>query len=62
MHGATSALEAKVLTVFEIHEAVNIAVHHTFINQSEALMNTLQNIIKQVLEGTIHQEPSKGPQ
>jgi hypothetical protein len=50
------------LTVPEILEAVNSAIRHASINQSGVHMNTMQSLIKQTLEGTIHQEPSRGLQ
>ena len=44
-----------------IHELVNQAVHHALINQSGVLVNTLQNLIKQTVDGAVHKEPDKGP-
>ena len=43
-----------------IHELVNQAVHHALINQSGVLVNTLQNLIKQTVEGAVHKESTRG--
>jgi hypothetical protein len=50
------------LTTTDINQLVNSAIHHTFINQSGALVNTLQNFMNQTLEGTTLQQPNKGLQ
>jgi hypothetical protein len=50
------------LTTTDINQSVNSAIHHTFISQSGALVNALQNFLNQTQEGTTLQQPNKGLQ
>jgi hypothetical protein len=47
------------LTTSDIGQSVNSAVHHAFINQLGALVNTLQNFLDQTPEGTMLQQPNR---
>lgn len=40
-----------------LDEMVNKLVHNAFINQSSALMNSLENLVKRVADGSVHTEP-----
>jgi hypothetical protein len=61
LQGESNAPETKVLTTTDVNDMVNTAVHHTLINQSGLLANTLQSLIKQKMEGTLHAGPNRGP-
>ena len=47
----------KMLDKLALDEMVNKAVHNAFIMQSVVLVNSLQNLIKKVTDGSIHIEP-----
>jgi hypothetical protein len=40
---------------------IDSAVHHALVNQSSVLVNTLTNMVKKVVDGTIADEKAKGP-
>jgi hypothetical protein len=62
LHNKTSTPNSKGLIMADIHDVVNTVIYHALINQSGALVNTLQSLIKQIVEGMVHQEPNKGSQ
>ena len=41
-------------------EKIDYAVYHALINQSRVLVNTLTNMIKSVVDGTIVEHQAKG--
>jgi hypothetical protein len=44
-----------------LQDQIDYAVHHALINQSGVLVNTLTNMIKSVVDGTIAEHQAKGP-
>jgi hypothetical protein len=49
-----------VTTTVEVHDIINLAIHHALINKFGVLVNTLQSLIKKTLEGTAYKETDRG--
>jgi hypothetical protein len=59
-HGESNISKSKGLTMTKIFDVIDTMVHHALINHSRVLVNTLQRLIKQTMNGTVHQESHKG--
>jgi hypothetical protein len=53
--------EQKTLEFNNFQDRVDYAIHQALINQSGVLVNTLTNMIKSVVDGTIAEHQDKGP-
>jgi hypothetical protein len=61
LQGETNTLKPKVTTTADINNMLNPTIHHTLINQFGVLVNTLQKLIKQMVDRIVCTEPDKGP-